>query len=74
MGKNIYLCENIFSVRVDGCGCYAVYSGRRGRGTETRVTAAMGDADTDMLGFSRVRSVARISCGAARRPALIFHG
>ena len=59
---------------MDGCGCSAVYSGRRGRGTETRVTAAMGDADTDMLGFSRVRSVARISCGAARRSALIFHG
>lgn len=48
-------------IKVHGCGCYSLHSGRYGRGSKQVVFPAQTWGQSD-IGFSRIRSIFRIQC------------
>ena len=48
-------------IKVYGCGCYSLHSGRHGRGSKTVVFPAQTWDKTD-IGFTKIRSIFRIHC------------
>ena len=51
----------ISSVRVEGCGCFYIYSRPRGRGASELIISGE-KRSADYLRFSKAKSVERISC------------
>ena len=48
-------------IKVHGCGCYSLHSGRHGRGSKQVVFPAQ-TWDKSEIGFPKIRSIFRIQC------------
>ena len=70
---NIKKSSKIYSVRVEGCGCFYIYSRPRGRGASELVTSGQKWSGED-FGFSRAKSLERIRCEKAEKNAMPVWG
>jgi len=70
---NIKKSMVISSVRVEGCGCFYIFSRPRGRGGSELIRSGENWSGED-FGFSRAKSLEQISCEEAEKNAMPVWG
>ena len=50
------------SVKMTGCGCFKIYSGKNGKGASRYLFALLGKLSAEELGFGLIRSIGRVPC------------
>ena len=63
----------ISSVRVEGCGCFYIYSRTRGRGASEFILSGE-KWSADEFGFSKARSLEQVSCEKSEKNAMPVWG
>ena len=50
------------SIKVHGCGCYLIHSGKKGQGVRQLIFPSLQTLTQNDVGFPRIRSIFRIHC------------
>merc|ERR1712066_62747 len=59
--KNTDETVKISSARVEGCGCFYIYSSKNGRRAAALIRAGQ-ELSRDEIGFSKVKSLKQVTC------------
>ena len=70
---NLNKSIKISSVRVEGCGCFYIYSRTRGRGASEFILSGE-KWSADEFGFSKARSLEQVSCEKSEKNAMPVWG